>query len=169
MGNIVPKSMENLPDGLKLNEYIEITTENGTKYYVHKRSFGRMIGNNFRQSFSGENMALNALGRGFGLGDRLSDINNELNEQRTSHFYITTGVNDKEEKALRSSIDATSVKVYIALFFKELLNDNKADLEKCTFKVKTKNNSGFGKKGRKTVKRSTLKRLQADLRVLKLA
>ena len=173
MGNSIPKSMENLPQFLNQNQYIEITDPSGEKFYVHPRTLTGVVTNSISQNFSGENFALRAIGLG-----KLADINNGINAQKTSFYYITKTPEANENNALKSIINTNLLKVYITTFFSKIdfINNYKVDLEKSRFELKevvtiTNNNnvnknpnqpSSFGKK-----RFFKLKQLHRDLKQLK--
>ena len=181
MGNS-PSSMKDLPNSLNQNQYIEITGPSGEKFYVHPRTFTGVLKNAYYQQFSGANFAL----RGLGLNE-LADINNGLNAQKRSFYYITKTPEANEKNALRSIINTNLLKVYIKTFFSKMdfINNYKLDLEKSKFELKEVNtittsgpivnpnqpsgpivnpnqSSSFGKKVN-----YKLKQLQRDLKRLK--
>ena len=176
MGNS-PSSMKDLPNSLKQNQYIEITGPSGEKFYVHPRTFTRVIRNAFYQQYSGGNIAL----RGLGL-NQLADINNSFNAQKRSFYYVTKTPEANENNALRSIINTNLLKLYITTFFSRMdfINNYKLDLEKSKFELKEVNvipnnnnvdsnkTSGFGKKVDSKFKQlKKLKQLRRDLKLLK--
>ena len=61
MGNI-PDSMKGLPDSLNENQYVEITSETGEKFYVHPRPYINTVSNSILDQFSPENLLFNSVG-----------------------------------------------------------------------------------------------------------
>jgi hypothetical protein len=169
MGN-TPSSMKDLPYRLSSDEYVEITTNDKKKYYVFPRKFVKQVGNSVKQGFSEQSLKLSFIGHGLGLGNSLSQFNNDLQQETKSWFYITEKP-DPDDPPLPTSVNDMSLKGYIKLFqldAKILHPDNKFDLEKSTFELKklkpkpeeTKANS-FGKM------KNNLKQLKKDLKTLK--
>ena len=130
MGNAMnlPEKIKALPDKLNKNEYIEITPNDGQKFYIFKRSFAGQIGANFRNSFSVENMGLGFLGKKFGLGNQLVHLNQGMNQQKTSNFYLAlpdSSGNPDPKNLIRSSVNDRNLKGYINLFLIDPTVDKK--------------------------------------------
>lgn len=165
MGNSLSTSdtMKNLPDDLSTNQHVEITTNDGKKYYVYRRAIINQIGNNFNQRFTATNIGLGFLGQKLGLGNDLASINRSINKQKESWFYIT----DEKNKIIRSSVNAILLKLYIKLFVIDPIVQKKYkfDLKTSTFEVKENEpaKNGFGKK-----RITTLKQLRVDLKIVNL-
>jgi hypothetical protein len=164
MGNsfATPESMKNLPNQLNKDEYIQITTKDGSNFYVFSRTFMGKIKEGFKQDWSANNIALDSIGSLMGVGGNLSRINQDLNKQQNSWFYITT-VPDPKADPIQSSVDATLLKMYIKLFQMDpIVKDNfKFDLNTSIFELKNLKSNNFGKS-----KTFNLKRLKQDLKTV---
>jgi len=181
MGNSfsTPESMKNLPNELNKDEYIKITTKEGNNFYVFSRTFMGRLKGDFKQDWSAQNIGLGMMGNVMGVGNQLSSINQSLNQQEKSRYYITTSPNPKSDP-IQSSVDDYSLKGYIKLFKMDpIVNDKfKFDLETSIFELKKMNekqenqkeqlekkekkeNNTFGKTKKMN---NLLKRLKADLK-----
>ena len=163
MGNSLsnPSSMKDLPNHLNNEQYIEmVLTGNGNKdgtYFIQKRSLSDQMGNNFKQSFSSENLALGFMG-----------LNNltHINKTNTGNYYITK---DKlDNKPLTTTSDSTEVKLFIRGYTFEhgvKLQENDNLIQNAVFTLKEKEKvSSFGKDKSKSKSKLTLKQLKSDLK-----
>ena len=123
------------------------------------KNWSNDISGGVRQNFSQQTLGMEIMGLG-----ELAKINDDLNQQKFSHYYITKRPEANDNNALQSGIDANNLRGYINLFFSGInfVNKYKIDLEKSTFELKEKSKpSSFGK----NVKKFNLKQLQRDLRL----
>jgi hypothetical protein len=165
MGNefSTPESMKNIPNKLSKGMYLEMTYD-GTVYCIQKRSIGDQISANFRQSFTAEQFAMNALGLG---------AFRNINKQKTGNFYVT--INNPLNEPIPTTADSTELKWFIKAFAFE--KDIK--LENATFELKNltkkeekeikKESSSFGKRRKKVLKEikkvsKQIKKLNMDLK-----
>jgi hypothetical protein len=167
MGNVlaIPESMKLLPDNLKENEYVKITTNLGEHYYVFSRSIFKTMGANLRNEFTQENFALKLLGGKLGLGSQLVDLNQSMNQQKNSRFYITQK-SDPKSPAIPSSVDASDLKGYIKLFHMDprVEEKHRFDLDTSTFELKQlKSDSKKNQFGTSRIEKG-LQHLQRDLK-----
>jgi hypothetical protein len=125
------------------------------------------MGANFRNDFTQENFALKLLGGKLGVGNDLANINQSMNQQKNSRFYITQKP-DPKSPAIPSSVDASDLKGYIKLFHMDprVEEKHRFDLDTSTFELKQLKSDSKKNQFGTSRNEKGLQQLQRDLKQL---
>ena len=155
MGNSVstPESMKNIPSKLNKDEYLQMTYD-GKIYCIKQRSIKDQLTANFKQNFSADAFALDALGLG---------AFKNINKQHTGYYYVSLN------NPLNEPIPTTANASNLSWFIKAFAFERRIKLENATFELKKMKASSFGKNNikkrfKKQLKNNLLKRLRMDLK-----
>jgi hypothetical protein len=155
MGNAVstPESMKNIPSTLNDDEYLQMIYD-GIIYCIQKRNISNQLSGSFKQNFTAEAFAMEAIGLG---------AFKNINKQHTGYFYVT--LNNPLTEPIPTTTDAS----ILSWFIKGFAFERGIKLENATFELKKLKASSFGKNNikkrfKKQLKNNLLKRLRMDLK-----
>jgi hypothetical protein len=148
MGNAIstPESMKNIPSKLNKDEYLQMTYD-GTIYCIQKRSLGDQMSAGFKQNFTTESFAMDALGLG---------AFRNMNKQKTGNFYVSL------DNPLNEPIPTTANSTNLSWFIKAFAFEKDIKLKDAVFELKN-----LTKKEENEIKKEEIKEQKEEIKEIK--